>query len=249
MRRTFAAVAAAAFVVAGCAGGHDGDDRSPAPDPVASESDTASESPSAVASPPATGSTAGVDVSSTPVPITQEWAEAVVNELNGRYGDVLAETLAVPIVGDTGQLPPAFEPRIRALFDGDYEEERIAEWSDIATDEDDIRDVLLPADEFIGLRFEATLLQYAGDDCVVVLGTIDGSGSARDRSFGDLLFAWSLTPASGADAANPTEWVILDQLANTSPEGEQNEASVMVEADLEEYGTGLVNTCTEEDRQ
>ena len=248
--RALAGVLATALSLAACAGGDGGDAPSPTPDPLATGSTTdaqLSDVPSSDAASPS--GSAAVDVTTTPDPITEDWAEAVVNELNAAYGDVLAETLAIPTVDTVDRLPADFEPRIRALFTGAYEEGRIAEWSAIATDQDDRRDLLVPADEFEGVTFDSVALQYRGDECVIVLGTIDDSRGAAEPQFGDLLFAYSLAPAGADDVrGNVTEWVIQGQLANTSPAGERNEDQALLDADLAEYGSALPNGCSEDDR-
>lgn len=211
--------------------------------PSPSDSDSADASGSA--SPSEDDSSADeIDVTTTPDEITEEWAEAVINTLLAEYGEIASEVLALPVLGSPDDLDPAYYDRVRELFDGPYEERRIAGLGELAVDEDLIRSSVLPSGSYSFLRTSAVEVQAAEPDCLVVVGEVDVSGVQPDGETLPFLAAWSLTPATDANGGtnNPTQWVVVDDLANTGDDGPLPD-QVMLDATLSDYDGVLENSC------
>lgn len=209
--------------------------------PSESESPTAESSPAASAE----ATTAEIDVTTTPDEITPEWVTAVVNTLLAEYGDLEQEIASEP-VKDESTLTPEDEKRLRAIFAGERLDVSSTETRSLLVDLDGLRSTLLPPKDYEGLRFEAELVQYAENDCVIAVGRIDRSGTIPDGGQADSLSALSLVPNDDRDASarwNPTEWKIVDILPNTGPDGEFLPDETMLNASLADYGTSLENTC------
>ena len=249
MRRSFAAVAAAALALTACTGGGPGDDPSPSADPLFTESasDTTPDTSSSEVDTPVE-SAADVDVTTTPDPITDEWAEAVINALLAEYGEAIAATLEIPVVDTTDRLPPEIGEQIRSAFEGEYLERRLAEWQQVANDEDFVRERLRSAEDYTGLRLTDTTIQYAGEECVIALGRVDFSGSAVDGGVDDALSAWSLAPNSSPTRDGVT-WAVVDQFTNVDEDLDPLPDEVMTSLDLAGYEGFLTNACAEEDRR
>lgn len=188
-----------------------------------------------------------IDVTTTPDEITPEWVTAVVNTLLAEYGEMEAEILAEPPASDS-TLPQGYVDRLSELFDGQYEERRTVSLRALLVDLDDERDGLLTADQYGGLRFTAQVVQYAQPTCVIAVGRIDRSLVLEGGEPSDLLSAVALErrSAGASGTTNPTEWILIDELANTGPGDEPNDDETMMNATLADYAGNLDNSCTED---
>ena len=229
--RLVGTVGVAAVVIAGCtsSGAQPGDDPT-----TASVSPTVGATSGATASPtPSETGTASEDPFAMPDPVTKEYVDRVVNTIYEEWGAITREILEEP-ADPVGVVPVQTRERIAELFAGEYLLRRLEEADAVLRGQ---RENFLPIDEHSSVQWRTRRVYVASDHCLVAAGDFDTSGTAVESI--SLLTAISLTPAED----NGTGWRITDALANTDPDGEVLDDSVMIDAQVSDFGDLLVTTC------
>jgi hypothetical protein len=233
--RVAAALCVGALVLGACSS--DG----ATPDDGASTT-TAAPSPSSPTSPTAADtdapspSASPSDPCAMPDPVTEEYVDRVVNTIYEEWGAISRELLEEP-ADPTAITPVETRERIAELFAGEYLQRRLEEADDKLRGD---REGLLPPEDFGQLRFTTEVLTESSTACLVAVGRIDFSETATGG--GQRLVAMSLTPAD-SDETNETGWLVMDQLVNTDPEGNELPESTMLQATVDDFGESLENSC------
>lgn len=238
VRRIWGTVAAAVLLLGACT------DKEPEVGFEGLPEASASPSPAATPSASVEAASDDIDVTTTPEEITPEWVTAVVNTILAEYGETEAAILAQP-ESNSFKLEKDVEADLEALFDGEYLSRRKQALADAATNAEGYRDKLLPPNEFRGLRFFAETVPHHQQHCIIAVGRVSRELTIPNGGLVEELSAVSLTPASEYDSqeVNPTQWVILDELANIGADGTPNADSYMLDATLDDYEGALDHTC------
>lgn len=244
MRRTVAAAMTVALTLAGCTDGDAADDPSQ-PDTLLDGSDAVREVPSTAESPSATESAAGIDVTTVP-PVdgmTAEYVEAVANEIEAAAGRLFAAVLAEP-VNPAGTVPAGTAEGLGELFAGDAAELRIESATALAASED-ARALVLPASEYVGVRYLVEQVSYAEPSCIIAVARVDRTGSQVDGRVDPVLALISLSPsATAGSTVNDTAWMVVGAISNTDSNGEPNPDEFALGATLGDVDGVLSHTCT-----
>ena len=229
------AAAALALTLVGCSGG------AADPDAGASPSPTAAPSPTASATSSPSPEAAAVDPTVVPPveDMTVEYVEAVVNTIEARSGELFAQVLAEP-VNPIGALPDGVLEGLEALFAGDRLAIKVDEAEALAQSEE-ARALVLPAEQYEGVRYEIVQVSYAEPGCLIAVGRINRTRTAVDGGESPVLSLLSLTPAVGA--TNPTPWTIVDAMPNTNADGEPNSDEFALDATLSDLDGVFQHTC------
>jgi hypothetical protein len=238
IRRTIALAAGTAVLLAACS------DPEPSPLPTATDAAPTETASAGAPTPTPTPTAAAIDITTTPDVVTPEWVDAVVNHLLTEYGTMTAALLAVPPIDDAAALSPVFAD-MRSLFGGQFLEQRAVSIGLVAVDKEGRRSEVLPATDYLGIRFMPDIVQFVEPNCLIAVGRFDDTGSELDGGIGATLAAVSLrrAPAAVDISLNPTPWVILDATLNTDADGKANPDDVMLSATLDTYVAGLDNDC------
>ena len=235
---------AAVIALSACTSGDGGDDRSPTVAPPDGEPESAAESPSEIESLTPTESVAGVDVTTVP-PVegmTAEYVQAVVNTIEEASGEIFAAVLDEP-VNPLGAVPSGTVESFEQLFAGDRLAINVEDAEALAISEE-ARAVVLPADEYVGVRYSVEQVSYAEPGCMIAVGRIDRSGTLPNGGPDPVLSILSFGLAeSGPSGVNETPWIVLDTLTNTNADGEPNSDEFAYSSTLSDFGDFLVHDC------
>ena len=225
-----AAVALAATLV-GCTGG------AADPDASASPSPTAAASPSASATSSPSPEVTAVDPTVVPPveDMTVEYVEAVVNTIEARSGELFARVLAEP-VNPIGALPDGVLEGLEALFAGDRLAIKVDEAEALAQSEE-ARALVLPAEQYEGVRYEIVQVSYAEPGCLIAVGRINRDGTTPEGGDDPSLSILSL------GRGESTPWVVIKALPNTGPDGSPNTDAFALEATLDDFEGALQHEC------
>jgi len=213
--------------------------------PSPSLTPTASASAEAVSSP---SPVAAAEVDPTVVPpveeMTTEYVEAVVNTIEEKSGELYARVLAEP-VNPIGAVPDGTIEGLEALYAGDSLQLNIEEAEALAQSEA-ARELTLPAEQYIGVRYEILQVSYAEPGCLIAVGRINRDGSSREGGDDPALSFISLIPADDAGGGiNTTPWKITESVSNTSSDGSINPDDFAFSATLQEMERVIANSCQE----
>jgi hypothetical protein len=237
--RVAAALCVGALVLGACSS--DG----ATPDDGASTT-TAAPSPSSPTSPTAADtdapspSASPSDPFAMPDPVTEEYVDRVVNTIYEEWGaitKVALETSSNP----TGVAPIETRERLTTLFAGAGLQNALDELDGVVRGD---REQLLPPEEFEHVTWTTRKIFTANNQCMVVAGDFDTSGTAVEGK--SLLSALSLQGPEDEATSNATGWKILDSLANTGRDGEVFDDAVMLEATLSDLQAFLELSCNGE---